>query len=95
MTGILNGNCFIYVSPHPDGKVLPRSCKCAGLQCLIYHYVQPSNKRTLSWEVNHSKNDCPNQSRCKVYKKEGHNPGDEACDKYSEPIPKVVPFMGA
>ena len=26
---------------------------------------------------------------------EGHNPGDEACDEYSEPIPNVVPFSGA
>ena len=99
MTGILNGNRFIYVSPLPDGKFLPRSCKCAGLHCLIYHYGQPSNKRTLKctncWEVNHSRNNCPNQSRCKVCKKEGHNPGDEACDEYSEPIPNVVPFAGA
>ena len=41
------------------------------------------------------KNVCPNQSRCKVCKKEGYNPGDEACDEYSEPIPNVVPFAGA
>ena len=36
--------------------------------------------------------DCPNNSRCKVCKKEGHSPGDEACEHYIEPSFKVVPF---
>lgn len=40
-------------------------------------------------------NDCSNQSSCNDCKKEEHNPGDEACDEYLEPIPNVVPFAGA
>lgn len=99
MTGILNGNRFIYVSALPDSKFLPRQCKCAGLQCFIYHYGQPSNKRTPlctnCWEATHYRRDCPNSSRCKVCKKGGHSPGDDTCDHYTAPLAKVVPFAGA
>lgn len=45
MSAILNGNRFIYVSALSEGKCLSPQCKYAGLQCFIYHYSQPSNKR--------------------------------------------------
>ena len=99
MTSILNGNRFIYASALPEGKFLPRTCRCAGLLCFIYHFGQPSNKRQLQcnncWETTHRSQDCPNNPRCKVCNKEGHSPGDEACEHYTEPSFKVVPFAGA
>lgn len=46
MTGILNGNRFIYAKSLAEGTFLPRTATCAGLRCFIYHYGQPSAKRT-------------------------------------------------
>lgn len=42
MTGVLNGNRYIYLEPFPDNKFLPRTSYCAGIQCRIYHYGQPN-----------------------------------------------------
>ena len=47
MTSILNGNRFIYAGALPEDKFLPRTCRCAGLLCFIYHFGQPSNKLQL------------------------------------------------
>lgn len=98
MTGILNGNRFIYVKALSEGTFLPRTSTCAGLKCFIYHRGQPSNKRTpyctQCWEDSHFKKHCPNSPRCKVCKEEGHTPGDPACKHYTEPATNVVPFSG-
>ena len=98
MIGILNGNRFIYAKALPQGTFLPRSSNCAGLKCFIYHYGQPSNKRTpyctQCWEDSHIKRDCPNNPRCKVCKAEGHKPGDPECKHFTEPLANVIPFAG-
>lgn len=57
MTCILNGNRFIYAKSLAEGTFLPRTATCAGLRCFIYHYGQPSAKRTPRctncWEEHH------------------------------------------
>ena len=46
MTGVLNGNRFLYIKQLPEGMFLPRTSHCAGLRCQIYHYGQPKIKRS-------------------------------------------------
>lgn len=98
MTGILNGNRFIYVKELDEGVFLPRTSICAGLRCFIYHYGQPSTKRTPRcmncWEESHYTKECPNNKRCKVCSSEGHEPGDAECEYYTEVVPSIIPFAG-
>lgn len=98
MTGILNGNRFIYTKALDEGIFLPRTAICAGLRCTIYHYGQPSTKRTPRcmncWEENHYTKECPNNKRCKICKSEGHEPGNHECEYYTESAPNVIPFAG-
>ena len=98
MTGILNGNRFVYAKPLPDGKYLPRTTFCAGLKCFVYHDGQPSRKRkplcTNCWREDHFRYQCSNQKCCKVCHKEGHEPGSQLCDMYVEQQTSVSPFSG-
>ena len=98
MTGILNGNRFMYVKQFEEGKFLPRTSYCAGLRCFIYHFGQPKANRvplcTNCWEQTHYKSDCENEARCKVCKKPGHEPGDMLCDEYAENNPNIQMFFG-
>ena len=97
MTSILNGNRFIYAKPLPDGKCLPRNSYCAGLRCQIFHYGQNTRRTPLCtncWEDTHYRYKCENAKRCKVCKKEGHEPGDKSCSAYTEKQENVVAFSG-
>lgn len=98
MTEILNGNRFVYVKPFKEGEFLPRSCVCAGIQCLLFHKGQPSLKRsprcTKCWSNEHFTNQCDSVQCCKACKKPGHNPGDEKCELYTEADPNIIPFSG-
>ena len=98
MTGIMNGNRFIYAKPLSDGKFLPRTSFCAGLKCQIFHHGQPSYKRkprcTNCWQDDHFRFQCKNNKRCKVCLMEGHLPGSELCSAYIKEHDKVVTFNG-
>ena len=98
MTGVLNGNRFVYIKPMEEGRFLPRTSYCAGLRCFIYHYGQPSYKRvplcTNCWDNTHYKNECTNESRCKACKKPGHKPGEQACEHFVDEQPQVITFSG-
>ena len=98
MTGVLNGNRFMYIKQLPEGVHLPRSSHCAGLRCQIYHYGQPKTKRpqlcTNCWEDTHFRSQCKNNSRCKVCKVEGHNPGEKECSAYVEEQTNLVVTNG-
>ena len=98
MTGVLNGNRFIYIKPMEEGRSLPRTSYCAGLRCFIYHYGQPSYKRvplcTNCWDNTHYRKECKNEALCKVCKKPGHKPGDPVCEHYVEDQPHVTTFSG-
>ena len=98
MTGILNGNRFVYIRQLEEGKFMPRTSYCAGLRCMIYHYGQPKIKRTPlctnCWEEAHYKRDCQNESRCKVCKQTGHDPGDKECCEYIEKNTSINVFAG-
>ena len=98
MTGIMNGNRFVYIRQLEEGNFLPRTSYCAGLRCMIYHYGQPKVKRTPlctnCWEESHYKRDCQNDSRCKVCKQPGHDPGDKDCSEYVEKNPNITVFSG-
>ena len=98
MTGVLNGNRFIYIKQLPEGMFLPRTSHCAGLRCQIYHYGQPKIRRsplcTNCWEVSHYRSQCKNNSRCKVCKCEGRNPGDKECSAYVEKQPNMTSTCG-
>ena len=99
MTSILNGNRFIYIKALNEGVFLPRTSVCAGLRCSIYHYGQPSTRRTPRcmncWEESHYTKECPNKKRCKVCKSEGHEPGNCECEYYTEATSDVIPFAGS
>ena len=97
MTSILNGNRFVYAKPLPEDKPLPRNSYCAGLRCQIFHYGQASKRSpycTNCWETTHYRFQCENERRCKVCKKEGHEPGDKTCTYYTETQENIVPFSG-
>ena len=99
MTGVMNGNRFIYVKPLGSDRFLPRTSHCAGLKCTIYHYGQPSNKRkmlcTICWEDTHFRQNCSNNPKCKVCKEEGHSPSSEQCKAYTQTNDNVTVFNGA
>ena len=82
ITGILNGNRFIYAKPLPNGKFLPRTSYCAGLKCFIYHKGQPPLKRK------------PFCTNCKVCLKEGHEPGSQLCPHYVDKSDGVLSING-
>ena len=98
MTGILNGNRFIYVKQFEEGKFLPRTSHCAGLRCFIYHFGQPKVNRTTlctnCWETTHYKSNCENESRCKVCKQTGHEPGDAECEAFLEHSSHINVLVG-
>ena len=98
MTGILNGNRFLYIKELPEGTYLPRTSYCAGLRCQIFHYGQPKLKRsplcTNCWESTHFRNQCENPKRCKVCKSEGHEPGSELCKYYVKEQENIITTSG-
>ncbi|XP_062571631.1 uncharacterized protein LOC134254695 [Saccostrea cucullata] len=98
MTSILNGTRFMFIEPLPDGKCLPRTNYCAGVQCKIFHFGQPKKTGNLvctnCWSTNHTRSRCTSDTCCKVCKQPGHAPGDKSCPHY-EPQKHVIPFCGA
>ncbi|XP_062583223.1 uncharacterized protein LOC134244991 [Saccostrea cucullata] len=98
MTSILNGTRFMFIEPLPDGKSLPRTNYCAGVQCKIFHFGQRKKTGNLvctnCWGTNHTRSRCTSATCCKVCKQPGHAPGDKSCPHY-EPQKHVIPFCGA
>ena len=98
MTGIMNGNRFLYAKPLSEGRFLPRTSSCAGLKCQIFHYGQPSYKRkpvcTNCWREDHFRLQCSNAKRCKVCLSEDNVPGSELCSGYIKEHTNVVSFNG-
>lgn len=90
MTGVLNGNRYIYIEPLPVDKFLPRSSFCAGIQCRIYHFGQPKppkRKCLTCWSSDHPTSKCTEEAKCKVCLQSGHAPGDEQCTSYAKKSP--------
>ena len=98
MTGILNGNRFLYIKELPEGTFLPRTSYCAGLRCQIFHNGQPKVKKsplcTNCWENTHFRQQCNNEQRCKVCKSAGHEPGSELCKYYVNSQENVTSTCG-
>lgn len=98
MTGVLNGNRYIYLEPFPDNKFLPRTSYCAGIQCRIYHYGQPKppkRKCRICWSSDHPTNECTEETKCKVCLQPGHPPGDEQCSAHAKKCPNnYILFQG-
>ncbi len=96
LTNCKNCDRFCYVYSEDLKVPLPRVAKCGKWECRLFHANQTGQtKRECNncYETDHFGKNCPNEKRCRICRKPGHDTGSSECE-FFEKQENLIAFGG-